>query len=158
MTEPGYVVYDFGNYRYHSGTTVESDDLYPNGYLKMIYGGNRDSSESVAILVQGARAGAQEYGALTWPGDINSSFEAFYSQINSGLDTGMASIPRWAADIGGFHGGSPEDLESRGLMVRWFQCSAFSPILHTHGDYLSYSKPLSNFDGGSIPISVPSEI
>ncbi|MFU1844835.1 TIM-barrel domain-containing protein, partial [Enterococcus faecium] len=109
---------------------------YPNGYLKMVYDGNKDSNESVVTLVRGAWAGAQKYGALAWSGDIDSSFEAFHNQVNSGLNMGMAGIPWWTTDIGGFHGGNPEDPEFRELMVRWFQYSTFSPILRMHGDRL----------------------
>ena len=148
VAEPGYAVYDFENYRYHAGTAVESGNLYPNGYLKMVYDGNKDSNEAVVTLVRGAWAGAQKYGALAWSGDIDSSFEAFHNQVNSGLNMGMAGIPWWTTDIGGFHGGNPEDPEFRELMVRWFQYSTFSPILRMHGDRLPHSKPLSNSGGG----------
>lgn len=158
VAEPGYAVYDFENYRYHSGTAVESGNLYPNGYLKMVYDGNKDSNESVVTLVRGAWAGAQKYGALAWSGDIDSSFEAFHNQVNSGLNMGMAGIPWWTTDIGGFHGGNPEDPEFRELMVRWFQYSTFSPILRMHGDRLPHSKPLSNSGGGSMPTGAPNEI
>ena len=158
VAEPGYAVYDFENYRYHAGTAVESGNLYPNGYLKMVYDGNKDSNEAVVTLVRGAWAGAQKYGALAWSGDIDSSFEAFHNQVNSGLNMGMAGIPWWTTDIGGFHGGNPEDPEFRELMVRWFQYSTFSPILRMHGDRLPHSKPLSNSGGGSMPTGAPNEI
>lgn len=158
VAEPGYAVYDFDNYRYHAGPTVESANLYPNGYLKMIYDGNKDSNEGVVTLVRGSWAGAQKYGALAWSGDIDASFEAFHNQVNTGLNMGMAGIPWWTTDIGGFHGANPEDTEFRELMVRWFQYSTFSPILRMHGDRLPHSEPLSDSGGGSMPTGAPNEI
>lgn len=158
VAEPGFSVYDFENYRYHAGTALESGNLYPNGYLKMVYDGLKETKESVVTLVRGAWAGAQKYGALAWSGDIDSSFEALNNQVNTGLNMGMAGIPWWTTDIGGFHGGNPEDPEFRELMVRWFQYSTFSPILRMHGDRLPHSKPLSSSGGGSMPTGAPNEI
>ena len=74
VAEPGYSVYDFENYRYHAGSAMYSGNLYPNGYLKMVYDGLKDTNESVVTLVRGAWAGAQKYGALAWSGDIDSRF------------------------------------------------------------------------------------
>ena len=52
-------------------------------------------------------------GALLWSGDIDSSFEAFRNQVNTGLNVGLAGLPWWTTDIGGFHGGDPKDPEFR---------------------------------------------
>lgn len=158
VAEPGYAVYDFDNYRYHKGTVQQVGNLYPIGYLKMIYDGLRESDKPVVTLVRGAWAGAQRYGALAWSGDIDCSFESFRNQVNTGLNVGMAGLPWWTTDIGGFHGGNPKDEEFRELMIRWFQYSTFSPILRMHGDRLPHSKPLSNEGGGRMPTGAPNEI
>lgn len=158
VAEPGYAVYDFDNIRYHKGPVLEVGNLFPNDYLKMIYDGNKDSNDTVMTLVRGAWAGAQKYGALAWSGDIDCSFEAFHNQVNTGLNMGMAGIPWWTTDIGGFHGGDPADPDFRELVIRWFQYSTFSPILRMHGDRLPHSKPLSNSGGGSMPTGAPNEI
>lgn len=158
VAEPGYAVYDFDNYRYDSGPALETANLYPIGFLKMVYDGMKDKNHSVVTLVRGAWAGAQKYGALGWSGDIDSSFESFNNQVNTGLNVGMAGLPWWTTDIGGFHGGDPTDVEFRELMIRWFQYSTFSPILRMHGDRLPHSAPLSNSGGGSMPTGAPNEI
>ncbi|HFE9852356.1 TPA: TIM-barrel domain-containing protein [Enterococcus faecalis] len=158
VAEPGYAVYDFDNYRYESGQALETANLYPIGFLKMIYDGMNSKNHSVITLVRGAWAGAQKYGALGWSGDIDSSFESFNNQVNTGLNVGMAGLPWWTTDIGGFHGGDPKDTEFRELIVRWFQYSTFSPILRMHGDRLPHSAPLSNSGGGSMPTGAPNEI
>lgn len=158
VAEPGYSVYDFDNYRYKKGNVLSCGNIYPIDYLKMIYDNLHDDTESVVTLVRGAWAGAQKYGALVWSGDIDSSFEAFNNQVNTGLNMGLAGIPWWTTDIGGFHGGNPNDPEFRELMVRWFQYATFSPILRMHGDRLPHSKPLSNKGGGSMVTGAPNEI
>ncbi|MGT2799639.1 glycoside hydrolase family 31 protein [Streptococcus marmotae] len=158
VAEPGYAVYDFDNYRYHKGPVLHCGNLYPLGYLKMIYDGNGGESVQNVILVRGAWAGAQRYGALPWSGDIDSSFKSFRNQVNTGLNVGLAGIPWWTTDIGGFHGGNPENSEFRELMVRWFQYATFSPILRMHGDRLPHTAPLSVSGGGSMPSGAPNEI
>ncbi|MGK9326397.1 TIM-barrel domain-containing protein [Aerococcus urinaeequi] len=158
VAEPGYAVYDFDNYRYHSGQALETANLYPNEFLKMIYEGKNDKNHEVVTLVRGAWAGAQKYGALGWSGDIDSSFEAFKNQVNTGLNVGMAGLPWWTTDIGGFHGGNPKDLEFRELLIRWFQYATFSPILRMHGDRLPHSGSLTDSGGGLMPTGAPNEI
>ncbi|WP_216629241.1 MULTISPECIES: glycoside hydrolase family 31 protein [Anaerococcus] len=158
VAEPGYAVYDFDNYRYYKGTVQQVGNLYPIGYLKMIYDGNKDYVDSVVTLVRGAWAGAQRYGALAWSGDIDSSFKALRNQVNTGLNVGLAGLPWWTTDTGGFHGGDPRNPTFRQLIVRWFQYSTFSPILRMHGDRLPHSKSLSNSGGGKMPTGAPNEI
>ncbi|PMC58964.1 family 31 glucosidase [Dolosicoccus paucivorans] len=158
VAEPGYAVYDFDNIRYHKGPMHAVGNLYPLGYLKMIYEGNKKTNEGVVTLTRGSWAGAQKYGALAWSGDIDCSFEAFRNQVNTGLNMGLAGIPWWTTDIGGFHGGNPDDESFRELVVRWFQYSTFSPILRMHGDRLPHSAPLSNSGGGSMPTGASNEI
>ena len=47
---------------------------------------------------------------------------------------GLAGIPWWTTDIGGFHGGDPNDPNFRELFVRWFQWGTFCPVMRLHGD------------------------
>ena len=47
---------------------------------------------------------------------------------------GIAGIPWWTTDIGGFHGGNPNDPAFRELFVRWFQWGTFCPVMRLHGD------------------------
>lgn len=157
VAEPGYSVYDFDNYRYKKGSDLQCGNIYPVDYLSMISDGLRDKGP-VVTLVRGGWAGAQRQGALLWSGDIDSSFEAFRNQVNTGLNVGLAGFPWWTTDIGGFHGGDPQNPEFRELLVRWFQYATFSPILRMHGDRQPHSKPLSNHGGGSMVTGAPNEI
>lgn len=157
VAEPGYSVYDFDNYRYKKGSDLQCGNLYPIDYLAMIDEGLGENHPTVT-LVRGGWAGAQKHGALLWSGDIDCSFEAFKNQVNTGINVGMAGIPWWTTDIGGFHGGDPKDKEFRELLVRWFEYATFSPILRMHGDRLPHSKPLSDSGGGSMVTGAPNEI
>jgi len=47
---------------------------------------------------------------------------------------GIAGIPWWTTDIGGFHGGDPNNPDFRELFVRWFQWGTFCPVMRLHGD------------------------
>ncbi len=55
-------------------------------------------------LVRCAWAGSQRYGALVWSGDIHSDWKTFRRQVCAGLNMGIAGIPWWTTDIGGFTG------------------------------------------------------
>ncbi len=133
--EPEYNVYDFDNYRYFRGPNVQIGNIYPVEYAKTFYEGMvSEGQENVVNLLRCAWAGSQKYGALVWSGDIASSFEVMRSQVCAGLNMGLAGIPWWTTDIGGFHGGDPKDPAFRELFVRWFQWAAFLPVMRLHGD------------------------
>ncbi|MCE5343625.1 MAG: glycoside hydrolase family 31 protein, partial [Eubacteriales bacterium] len=65
---------------------------------------------------------------------IMSSWADFRKQVCAGLSMGIAGIPWWTTDIGGFHGGRPDDEAFRELLVRWFQWGCFCPVMRLHGD------------------------
>ena len=69
----------------------------------------KEGQENIVNLLRCAWAGSQKYGALVWSGDIASSFSSMRNQLAAGLNMGMAGIPWWTTDIGGFHGGDPDD-------------------------------------------------
>jgi alpha-D-xyloside xylohydrolase len=133
--EPEFTVYDFDNYRYYAGSNLQIGNLYPKMYAQTFYEGmQREGQENIVNLLRCAWAGSQRYGALVWSGDIASSFESLRNQLAAGLNMGIAGIPWWTTDIGGFHGGDPGDEAFRELFVRWFQWAAFCPVMRLHGD------------------------
>lgn len=133
--EPEYTVYDFDNYRYYLGSNLHIGNLYPREYARAFYEGmQREGQGNIVNLVRCAWAGSQKYGALVWSGDIASSFESMRNQLMAGLNMGIAGIPWWTTDIGGFHGGDPNDEKFRELFVRWFQWGTFCPVMRLHGD------------------------
>lgn len=159
VAEPGFATYDFDNYRYYKGKCMEIGNIYPLEFSKSIYNGlTKNGEKDIVSLVRCAFAGSQRYGALVWSGDIDSSFRALKNQVNTGLNMGMAGIAWWTTDVGGFHGGNPEDPEFRELMIRWFQYAVFSPILRMHGDRLPHKKPLGSSGGGQCASGADNEI
>ena len=90
--------------------------------------------KNIVNLLRCAWAGSQKYGALVWSGDIVSSWSSYRNQLSAGLNMGLAGLPWWTTDIGGFHGGNPDDEAFRELFVRWFQWGAFCPVMRLHGD------------------------
>ena len=124
--EPEYTAYDFDNYRYYLGTDLEIGNVYPVDYARTFYEGmEKEGQKNIVNLLRCAWAGSQKYGALVWSGDIASSFSSMRNQIAAGLNMGIAGIPWWTTDIGGFHGGNPNDPAFRELFLRWFQWGTF---------------------------------
>lgn len=133
--EPEYTAYDFDNYRYYLGTDLEIGNIYPYDYARAFYEGMESQGQKgIVNLLRCAWAGSQRYGALVWSGDIASSFTSMKNQLAAGLNMGLAGIAWWTTDIGGFHGGNPDDPDFRELFVRWFQWGAFCPVMRLHGD------------------------
>lgn len=133
--EPEYSAYDFDNYRYHRGTNLQIGNTYPVDYARTFYEGmEKEGQKNIVNLLRCAWAGSQKYGALVWSGDIASSFESMRNQLAAGLNMGLAGIPWWTTDIGGFHGGNPDDPAFRELFARWFAWGTFCPVMRLHGD------------------------
>lgn len=159
VAEPEYSSYDFENYRYYQGSVLEVGNQYPMWYTRMIYDGMTEAGEKdVVSLVRCAWAGSQRYGALVWSGDIPSTFDSFKKQIICGLQMGMAGIPWWTTDIGGFHDGDIRDPKFQELLVRWFQYGAFCPVMRLHGNRLPYKEPLADVGGGRCGSGAENEI
>lgn len=133
--EPEYSIYDFDIFRYHAGSNLQIGNIFPKEYARGFYEGMKAEGQTNIInLLRCAWAGSQRYGALVWSGDIASSWSSFRNQLAAGLNMGLAGIPWWTTDIGGFHGGNPDDPEFRELFARWFQWGAFCPVMRLHGD------------------------
>ncbi|MEP3837796.1 MAG: TIM-barrel domain-containing protein [Algibacter sp.] len=112
---------------------------------RTMYEGRREEfpNQRVFNLTRSAYAGQQRYGATSWSGDVEASWEQLEEQVAAGLNFTMTGIPYWSHDIGGFFRDSksinpqydnqytnPEFIE---LLTRWFQFGAFSPVFRIHG-------------------------
>lgn len=128
-------------YRYSAGTQLSVGNIYPQLYIKAFYEGLTEQGEREPLcLVRSAWAGSQRYGALVWSGDIHSSFRSMRYQLSAGLNTGIAGIPWWTTDIGGFDGGDPDDEAFRELLTRWFEWGAFCPVMRLHGTRVPFVR------------------
>lgn len=116
-----------------------------NAYPLMTVGGVYDhqrettSDKRVFILTRSAFAGQQRYGANTWSGDVNSSWETLRNQVPAGLNFSLTGNPNFNSDIGGFFGGvykrneGPKNKMFQELYVRWLQYGTFTPMMRSHG-------------------------
>ncbi|EPQ28693.1 uncharacterized protein PFL1_03996 [Pseudozyma flocculosa PF-1] len=157
--EPEYAVYSFDNYRYHDGPLLAVGNRYPVCYSQAFYEGQQaEGQRDVVNLVRCAWAGSQRYGSLVWSGDIASSWGSFRNQLAAGLNMGMAGIPWWTTDAGGFHGGDPNDEGFRELLVRWFQWAAFCPVMRLHGDREPKQPQYGTTGGAECLSGAPNEV
>jgi alpha-D-xyloside xylohydrolase len=142
---PGHV----DNLRLRVGPAREVLNRYPADHARTIYDGMRAAGEDqVVSLVRSAWAGSQQWGAFLWSGDIPATFQSLAAQVRAGLNVGLSGIPWWSTDIGGFHGGDPDDPEYRELIVRWFQYGVWCPLFRLHGDRLPRSPLSQAMSGG----------
>lgn len=126
-------------------------NVYSLVVTKAMYEGKRKEypNERVLNLTRSAYSGQQRYGAVTWSGDVASTWEQLEEQIPAGLNFTMAGVPYWTHDIGGFFRDSKSmnpvfdsqytNKEFIELMARWFQFGTFSPIFRIHG-YVSETE------------------
>ena len=161
-SEPDYGVYDFENYRYYSGPALSCSNLYPQLFSKAFYEPmNADKGNEAVNLLRCGWAGSQKYGNVIWSGDVPSTFESFREQIVAGLNIGLAGIPWWTTDIGGFMTDDVNDPDFRELLIRWYQFAVYSAVLRMHGDRGPYNiPPLDNRDwgGGYLHTGQPNEL
>ncbi len=146
-TEPDHL--NFNPNDMNTKTYLGSFRKVRNAYPLMTVGGVFDhqraisSDKRVFILTRSAFAGQQRYGANTWSGDVNSSWESLRNQVPSGLNFSLCGIPHWNSDIGGFFAGAYNKNWNDGsgaknplyqeLYVRWLQFGAFTPMMRSHG-------------------------
>jgi alpha-D-xyloside xylohydrolase len=160
-SEPDYGVYDFDHYRYMEGPALSCTNIYPQLYSRVFYDNMKAlGNEEIVNLLRCAWAGSQKYAALVWSGDIKSNFTALRDQLSAGLNMGMAGIPWWVSDTGGFFS-DVRDEHFNELLIRWFQFSAFCAVLRMHGDRGPHDIPnLSDLDygGGFSATGRPNEL
>jgi alpha-D-xyloside xylohydrolase len=157
--EPEFTDYEYDHYRYHLGSVLEVGNLYPKLYARMAYEGmTAEGQENVINLLRCAWAGSQRYGALVWSGDIDSSFRSLRNQLVAGLNMGLAGIPWWTTDIGGFHGGNIHCDKFKEVLVRWFQFGAFCPVFRLHGFREPVKEPIGKTGGGMMPSGADNEV
>lgn len=93
------------------------------------------------ILTRSGFGGIQRASAALWSGDVAARWDDLRDQISAGVNLGLAGMPYWTHDIGGFAvedrytNADPAHLaEWRELNLRWFQFGTFSPLFRSHGE------------------------
>ncbi len=159
--EPEYSSYDYEHYRHYTGSALKVGNSYPKEHARAFYKGMKSQGQTdIVNLLRCAWVGSQKYAALVWSGDIKSNFTSLRDQLSAGLNIGLAGIPWWVSDTGGFFG-DIRDEHFNELLIRWFQFSAFCPVLRMHGDRGPHDIPtLSDLDygGGFSETGQPNEL
>lgn len=140
---------EMNNYQHNmlnssSGNFARIANKYPVLYLDSIPKDNKETP----VLIRSVWLGSQSKGAISWSGDIVSSFEALEEQIQIVISMGISGQAWWTSDIGGFHAYTSDIKYNNELMIRWFQFSTFTPILRMHGDRQPHYLPMSTSGGG----------
>ena len=161
-SEPDYGVYDFDNYRYAEGPALSCSNIYPQLYSRVFYDEMKNLGDGTVVnLLRCAWAGSQKYGNVVWSGDVPSTFEAFYDQLQAGLNMGLAGIPWWTTDIGGFMTDDVNDPDFQQLLIRWYEFAVYSAVLRMHGDRGPYNIPAlddRDWGGGYLHTGQPNEL
>ena len=161
-SEPDLGVYDFEHYRYCDGPALAISNMYPQMFSRIFYDEMSKVQETPVVnLLRCCWAGSQKYGNVVWSGDVPSTFEAFYDQLQCGLNMGLAGIPWWTTDIGGFMTDDVNDPDFRQLLIRWYQFAVYSPVLRMHGDRGPYNIPAlddRDWGGGYLHTGQPNEL
>ena len=142
-SEPDYGVYDFENFRYSQGSALELSNLYPQFYSRTFYDNmTKENPDTPPVnLLRCCWAGSQKFGNVVWSGDVPSTFEAFEDQLQCGINMGIAGIPWWTTDIGGFMTDDVNDPDFVQLLLRWYQFAVYSAVFRLHGDRGPYNIP-----------------
>jgi alpha-D-xyloside xylohydrolase len=152
--EPEIEPLEYHNIRYYLGNGLELSSLYPYKLSQMIYEGQVESGQTEIInLTRSGWIGSQRLGSILWSGDIPGDFPTLRKHIKAGLNVGLAGIPWWTTDIGGFWA-DPRDDAYREVLIRWFQFGAFSPIMRIHG----VNRPFSEIEGQITGTGAPNEV
>lgn len=101
------------------------------------------SDKRVFQMTRSGYLGQQHYGALSWSGDVSSSWGVLRNQIPAGLNFTLCGIPFWNTDLGGFFGweynNDCSNVAYQELHARWFQWGCFMPLMRNH-----CSSPMMN--------------
>ena len=161
-SEPDLGVYDFEHYRYCDGPALALSNLYPQMFSRAFYDEMKALGRGPVVnLLRCGWAGSQKYGNVIWSGDVPSTFEAFYDQLQCGLNMGLAGIPWWTTDIGGFMTDDANGPDFQQLLIRWYQFAVYSPVLRMHGDRGPHNIPAlddRDWGGGYLHTGQPNEL
>ena len=161
-SEPDYGVYDFENYRYSAGPALGCSNMYPQMFSRAFFEPMAEEKKETPVnLLRCGWAGSQKYGNVIWSGDVPSTFQALREQLQAGLNMGLAGIPWWTTDIGGFMTDDVNDPDFRQLLIRWYQFAVYSAVLRMHGDRGPYNIPpldTRDWGGGYLHTGQPNEL
>jgi alpha-D-xyloside xylohydrolase len=139
--------------------TLSSGARYTNVFPLLHTGGiyehwrKTTDKKRVFILTRSGFAGQQRNAAVTWSGDVFSTWTAFQRQIPAGLNFALSGMPYWTTDIAGYgppYARDTHDPDYQELYTRWFEFGVFCPIFRTHGHRANEQNELFSY-GAATP-------
>lgn len=136
------------NYQTYDGSWLSVKNAFPLMTNKGIYEHQRQAEakkmkkqknyigKRSLQMTRSGSFGLQHYGAFSWSGDVQSSWEEMKNQVPSGLNYALCGIPFWNTDLGGFfywdYNNDPKSPAMQELHTRWMQWGAFMPLMRNH--------------------------
>ena len=108
-------------------TGVELHNVYSLLFNDAVAAVTQEVAGHSMLWARSSFLGGQRHSAQ-WGGDTNCSYPAMGSTLRGGLSHGLAGVPFWSHDAGGFTGRPSPDL-----YIRWAQFGALSPLVRFHG-------------------------
>lgn len=102
-------------------------NIYPEKYFETA----KSIGDGKNILFSRSGYTHSPSNTLFWVGDEDSEYDAFKSNITSGLNVSLSGNPFWGWDIAGFSG----DLPSVDLYERSCELAIFTPIFQFHSEH-----------------------
>lgn len=127
------------------GSFRSNHNAFPLVHNRGIYERQRSVSDEKRVfqMTRSGYFGQQHYGALSWSGDVVSSWDVLRQQIPAGLNFTLCGIPFWNTDLGGFFGweynNDCTNVAYQELHARWLQWGCFMPLMRNH-----CSSPMMN--------------
>ncbi|MAE71517.1 MAG: hypothetical protein CME06_13750 [Gemmatimonadetes bacterium] len=99
----------------------------------------RNEADDFVMFSRAGGAWAQGVQQVVWAGDQECAWgdqDGIRTVPRAGISAGIAGVPFWTHDIGGYSGGP----RSKELFLRWAELAAFTPIMRTHEGLLRTSN------------------
>jgi alpha-D-xyloside xylohydrolase len=145
----GYVKLGVKGYKIDRGEQGEQPDAVQNTnvtlFQRLAYEGmTAKHGSEVFSFARNVYDTGRKYTAV-WNGDTPLTFTGLRYSVVSGLRSGAIVMPMWGSDTGGYV--PAPDGPSEELFIRWFQFSAFSPLLEvvvggTHTPWYDYTPKM----------------
>ncbi len=135
-------MYDFGEYTQADAVGAngmigeELHNLYPVLYQKAAH--DKLEASPLAgdwlLYARSGYTGASQYMPAVWSGDPAASFDpadGLPSMVRAAINIGIAGVPNWGGDIGGYHCFSDGAEKADGeLLARWIEEGSMEPDMH----------------------------
>jgi alpha-glucosidase (family GH31 glycosyl hydrolase) len=120
----------------HSGEDAEAaHNLYPVAWQALNERVLAAKPDALSFVRSGFTGSQRIKQQIVWGGDQSTEFEpndGLPTVIPIGIGLGVAGLPFYGSDIGGYFTGNARPNTTKELFFRWTELGALSPIMRTH--------------------------